>query len=212
MRKEAEATMGRRELLVRTAPACALACLGLDRLPGGLGAAVLKASAQETHRFDTPTEMSISLRDLMRRQNRNLFGFIETLREEIGDPEVIRLLNIDSEKIGVMQGEAQKQSFPDTSFETFVAQFRPPNFAELLTHEVVEDTDDSFELEVTECLIASVFREAGLGGDIGHAAVCNMDYHWPPAFNPLIKMERSKTLMEGHDCCNHRYMKVAETP
>jgi hypothetical protein len=209
MRKEAGATIGRRELLVRTAPTCAMACLGLEKIPG-LAAAIKGGPWQETHKFDVPTEMSVSPRDLMRRQNRNLFGFIETLREEIGDQEVIRLLNIDSEKIGVMQGEAQKQSFPDTSFKTFVAQFRPPNYTEMLTHEVVEDTDDTFELKVTECLIASVFREAGLGGDIGHAAVCNMDYHWPPAFNPSIKMERSKTLMEGHDCCNHRYMKVAD--
>jgi hypothetical protein len=209
MKIEPKPTMGRRELLVRTAPACALACLGVDRLPGLTGA-VAEATGQETHKFDVPMDMSVSTRDLLRRQNRNLFGFIRTLREEIGDAETIRLLNIDSEKIGVMQGEAQKQSFPDTSFKTFVAQFRPPNFAEMLTHDVVKDTEDTFELEVTECIIASVFREAGLGGDIGHAAVCNMDYHWPPAFNPSIKMERSKTLMEGDDCCNHRYVEVAD--
>lgn len=209
MKNGSKATIGRRELFVRTAPACALACLGLDRVPG-LAAAVSVASSQETHRFDVPRDMSLSTRDLLRRQNRSLFGFINTLREEIGDPEVIRLLKIDSKKIGEMQGEAQKESFPDTTFKTFVAQFRPPNFSEMLTHEIVTDTDDTFELNVTECVIASVFRESGLGGDIGHAAVCNMDYYWPPAFNPLIKMERSKTLMEGDDHCNHRYMKVAD--
>jgi len=26
------------------------------------------------------------------------------------------------------------------------------------------------------------------------------------AFNPKLKMIRSKTLMQGHDCCNHRYV------
>ena len=43
-------------------------------------------------------------------------------------------------------------------------------------------------------------------GEIGHAAVCNMDYYWPPAFNPDLIMERDKTLMQGHDHCNHRYI------
>ena len=38
------------------------------------------------------------------------------------------------------------------------------------------------------------------------AALCNMDYSWPTAFNPKFKMERDKTLMQGHDCCNHRYV------
>ena len=92
------------------------------------------------------------------------------------------------------------------SFETFVAQFRPPRYERTLTHEVVVDTEDTFELRVTECVIAEVFIQAGMGGEIGHAAVCNMDYAWPPAFNPAIRMERSKTLMQGHDCCNHRYL------
>ena len=62
------------------------------------------------------------------------------------------------------------------------------------------------EAVVTECCIAETFQAAGLGGAIGHAAVCNMDYTWPVAFNPDFKMERTKTLMQGHDCCNHRYI------
>jgi hypothetical protein len=77
---------------------------------------------------------------------------------------------------------------------------------ESLTGEVVEDTEGVFELRVTECLWEAVFREAGLAGEIGHAAVCNMDYSWPPAFDPAFKMERTKTLMRGQDCCNHRYI------
>jgi len=59
---------------------------------------------------------------------------------------------------------------------------------------------------VTECLLATVFREAGLGGEIGHATVCNMDYAWPQAFNKSFKMERTKTLMQGDKICNHRYI------
>ena len=63
---------------------------------------------------------------------------------------------------------------------------------------------------VTECVWAATYRDAGLGGEIGHAAVCHMDYSWPPAFNSSIKMERSKTLMQGHECCNHRYIWTGE--
>jgi hypothetical protein len=48
-----------------------------------------------------------------------------------------------------------------------------------------------------------------MGGEIGHAALCNMDYYWPPAFNKDFKMERTKTLMQGHDCCDHRYIDTA---
>jgi hypothetical protein len=36
--------------------------------------------------------------------------------------------------------------------------------------------------------------------------VCNMDFAWPRAFDPSFRMERTKTLMQGDDHCNHRYI------
>jgi len=141
---------------------------------------------------------------------RGLFQLIRTLQKEMDEGEVIRLLNLNSEEIGRQQGLAHAQSVPDTSFENFVSTFRQMASGGSLTGEVVEDTEKVFEMKVTECLGATVFHEADLGGEIGHATVCNMDYTWPPAFNPDFKMERTKTLMQGHDCCNHRYIDTSE--
>ena len=84
-----------------------------------------------------------------------------------------------------------------------------PAAANTLTIEITEDTEKAFELRVTECVWANVFRDAGLGGRVGQAAVCIMDYVWPPAFNENFKMERTKTLMQGDDHCNHRYLDTA---
>ena len=39
----------------------------------------------------------------------------------------------------------------------------------------------------------------------GYATVCFADFALPEGFNPKIKLVRDKTLMQGHDCCNHRY-------
>jgi len=195
----------RRGLLTRTVPACAAACLGLGRFPvlAGLGQT---PTPQGQHKFDVPEDISLSPRQRAQMMNRGLIQFVRLLRNELGEPELIRLLRLMSEDIGRQVGTRQAQNSPDTSFQTFVQVFRPPNFASSLTHEVVEDTEKVFGLEVTECISAEVVRSAGLGGEIGHAAVCNMDYYWPPAFNPNFKMERTKTLMQGHDICNHRYI------
>ena len=207
MKTSAEKPLARRDLLVRTVPACAMACIGMGRAPA-LAAALFDLSEQEVHKFDVRKEREVSVRDLARMSNRGFIGLIKTLKEELGTPAAIRLLNTNSDKIGRELGETQAEMLPDTSFQTFVAQFRPPAFSEELTHQVVVDTEDVFELRVTECIWASVFREEGVAGKIGHAAVCNMDYAWPTAFNPTIRMERTKTLMQGHDCCNHRYRRV----
>ena len=201
-------TIDRRGLITRTVPACAAACLGLGRFPGlaGLGTA---STRQEQHKFDVPEDVSMSPRQRAQVMYRGLTPFVQLLRNEVGESEVIRLLNLMSADVGRQVGTRQAQSSPDTSFQTFVQVFRPPNYATSLTHEVVEDTEKVFALEVRECISAEVLQSVGLGGEIGHAIVCNMDYYWPTAFNPDFKMERTKTLMQGHDICNHRYINTA---
>ena len=208
MKKVAEASIGRRELLVKTAPACAMACLGLGRVPG-LAGALTGLPCQEVHKFDKKLDREVSSREMANLMYRGVFQIIHTLREELNDEEVIRLLNLSSDEIGRQQAERHAQSVPDTSFENFVSAFRQMASGPSLTGEVIEDTEKVFEMRVTECLGATVFQEAGLAGEIGHAAVCNMDYTWPPAFNPDFKMERTKTLMQGDEYCNHRYINTA---
>lgn len=211
-----ERTVGRRELLTRTVPACAMACLGLGGVDGLLAADGLPEgpgtdrSRQEVHKFDAKRAQELSSMDLTRMQNRAFMDFIKVLRPEIGDGELIRILRLGSAEMGRRIGEMAGERAPDRTFRTFTAQFRPPRFADTLTHEVVEDTDDAFAIRVTECVWAAVFREAGLAGEIGNAAICNMDYHTPVAFNPNIRMERDRTLMQGHDHCNHRYVLETE--
>ena len=42
--------------------------------------------------------------------------------------------------------------------------------------------------------------------DLGYACVCHADFGLPVGINPKLKLIRTKTLMQGHDCCNHRYV------
>ena len=209
MKKAAAASLGRRELLVKTMPACAMACLGLGRVPD-LAGAVSGLPCQEVHKFDKQMNRELTNKQFAQVMNRGTFQMIRTLQKDLGDDEAVRLLNLNSDEIGRQQGKTHAESVPDTSFENFVSVFRQMANGDFLTGEVVEDTETVFEMKVTECLSATVYKEAGFEGDLGHAAVCNMDYTWPPAFNPDFKMERTKTLMQGHDCCNHRYMNTAD--
>ena len=198
-------SLGRRELLTRAAPACAITCLGLSGMPTILGEGIA-AETQEQHKFDVRRQINVSRKERWHMNWDKFIDLVRTLRTQMGDEELIPFLNMYSEAWGRRLGEGQAERFSNTRFGTFVNQFRPPRYAEALTHEVVEDTDTVFELRVTECINATCFREEGLGGDIGHACVCNMDYAWPMAFNPRMRMERTKTLMRGDDCCNHRYL------
>lgn len=209
MTEQLMTSVDRRHLLMQVMPACGMACLF-----SGLAVADEKTDkaekvAQGKHKFEVEFEQTTTTLREVSRQNRNFILFIKTLQKELDEDELVRLLDICSAGFGRQAGAQQAKNSPDTTFQTFTAIFRPPRFEKSLTHEIVTDTDKVFELKVTECVWAKVFRDAGLGGRVGHAAVCNMDYDWPQAFNPAFKMERTKTLMEGHDCCNHRYINTA---
>jgi hypothetical protein len=41
--------------------------------------------------------------------------------------------------------------------------------------------------------------------DLGVQFFCNEDAFIVEGYNPAIKFHRTKTLMEGDDCCDHRY-------
>jgi hypothetical protein len=203
MTEQLMADFDRRRFLTQVMPACSLACLWA----GGVEAASPGATSEdEQHKFEVEADLKMSSLQRVSMQNRNFIDFIKTLQTELDEEELIRLLEVYSAGVGKRVGEGQAKRSPDTSFQTFVATFRPPRYANALTHEVVKDSDKVFEIRVTECVWAKVFRDAGLGGRVGQAAICNMDYYWPTAFNKNIKMERDKTLMRGDDYCNHRYV------
>jgi hypothetical protein len=103
--------------------------------------------------------------------------------------------------------ERRGASLPDRSLATLAAFFKNPSpFLEhALTKEVVEDSERAFEIRVTECLWAKTFREAD-AAEVGHRCICRPDFTMAHAFNPDIELVRDRTLMQGHDCCNHRYV------
>jgi len=209
MTEQLMTALDRRQLLTRVMPMCSLACLCGSWVGAGDAEKMDTTSSEGVHKFEVEFDQKTNMLRQVTEQNSRFIRFIKNLQTELGEEELIRLLKIDSAEYGRWVGKYQAENSPDTTFKTFVSNFRPPNYDKSLTLEITEDTPKVFQLRVTECVWAKVFRDAGLGGQVGHAAVCNMDYYWPPAFNPDFKMERDKTLMRGDDCCNHRYMDTA---
>jgi predicted ArsR family transcriptional regulator len=196
--------LDRRSFVTRVMPVCSLACLAVGS-PGARDASDRDQDA-DLHKFDIPFEQTMTQRQRIGQQYDALIRFIKSLQSQMSEDELVRLLEAYSADYGREVGKLHASQTPDTTFASFVANFRPPNYKDTLTLEIVEDTDTVFQLRVTECVWARVFQDAGLGGRIGFATVCNMDFTWPQAFNERFRMERDKTLMQGHDQCNHRYV------
>jgi hypothetical protein len=187
-------------------PACAAGCFGCG-LPGALAASGRESAFLEAeHMFDNEFDRKLTFRQFFANQYRAYIGLAKALTQDLGEDKTIELLKKYTAKRMLRRGQTQAKRAPDNNFSTYVAMFRgSEGYKNTLTKEVVEDTDTVFELKVTECIWASTFLDAD-AGDIGYAGVCYGDYAWAEGFNSQIEMVRDKTLMQGHDCCNHRYI------
>lgn len=74
-----------------------------------------------------------------------------------------------------------------------------------LTSHTIESTAKSYEMKVTECLWAQTFREVN-AADLGFATICHADEAIAAAFDPRLKLTRTKTLMNGDDRCHFRWV------
>jgi hypothetical protein len=70
--------------------------------------------------------------------------------------------------------------------------------------QVVERTPTSLKFKVTRCPLAERMRQLD-AAELGFAYHCAYDIGFCQGLNPAIKFTRTKTLMQGHDCCDHAY-------
>jgi hypothetical protein len=68
--------------------------------------------------------------------------------------------------------------------------------------ELVEATQHRYSHKVTRCLYADLWKEHGKP-EIGYQIHCRTDMAWwdRPAWNPNVRFEQPKTLMQGDDYC-----------
>ncbi len=131
---------------------------------------------------------------------------MKNLANEIGKDEFIKTLKKARSELGKKEGQDMAKSLGKNDPAALAAAMKENDlYNNVLTYDIVEETNKALELNITECLWAKTFREAD-AADIGYTGVCHGDYAFAPAFNPEMKMIRTKTLMQGHDCCNHRFV------
>jgi hypothetical protein len=143
-----------------------------------------------------------------------VFGFafqkfipvLQGLAKEFGEDHFLQVLKKVASECALKAGQDAARQLSSNDLAAFKAAGEPGHFGKhVFTLEMVEDTPQAFEVRVTECLYAKTFREMG-AAELGYSLICHRDYADCQGFNPKITMTRSKTLMQGDDCCNHRFV------
>lgn len=195
----------RRDFLSAALPLGILGCLGCPKISEHLLAgSEVRQSLQEKAKQDS----GMTLEEVYNFAYRE--GFIplaKRLAAKMGEEQFMELLGEAAMEGGREAGAAYAAAAPNNDLSTFAQSMRTPApfIDRALTFEIVEDSSNAFEVKIAECLWARTFREAD-AADIGYACICHPDYAMAEGFNPSMRMVRTKTLMQGHDCCNHRWV------
>ncbi len=90
------------------------------------------------------------------------------------------------------------------NFRDFLAWIKKtygsPYWSHVLTY-TLKEAPQEYWFTCTECLNAKVFRDMN-AADLGYIMLCNTDFAATPAFHPKLRLRRTKTLMQGDECCN----------
>jgi len=200
--------LSRRHFITRVLPACSLVSLGASSSLLGFPYPNAKSLQEAKHKFDEEIPMKFTNRQLATTLfTRDYIPFLKLMSEELGEERLIKLLKEHTAEKSLETGKRMAKQFGGNDFPTLKKIFDPESAAvnNTLTFTVTENAEKVYELNVTECLMASVFLKAN-AGEFGWASVCYGDYAMAKGFNPKISLVRDKTLMQGHACCNHRYL------
>lgn len=73
-----------------------------------------------------------------------------------------------------------------------------------LTLKMLKENETTLFFDVTHCEYAQMYVRMGIE-DIGFILSCNRDFSFMEGFNPQIELKRTKTIMEGAECCDFRF-------
>jgi len=73
------------------------------------------------------------------------------------------------------------------------------------TCQTIADGPDRVTYLVTECIWAKVMKELD-ATELGRVTMCDIDFDSASVYHPRIELDRTKTLMNGDECCDFTYI------
>ncbi len=142
-------------------------------------------------------------------EGRVLVPFIEVCREKLGEEVTRDLVSAFIRKASVEDGAKSAARFgADMAGLRRIAEEVWGGRGGGLELQMLEQSDDRLDFNVTRCRYAEMYREWGLS-DLGFQLQCSRDHAMLEGFNDGLELERSQTIMQGAACCDFRFRKKA---
>ncbi len=135
----------------------------------------------------------------------------EEMAKELGAERAGSILKSAIVRNAIAQGKAyadtRTESTSLSSFHELLAQWKAGGALEV---EMLHESAQKIDYNITRCRFAEMYREMGLA-DIGHILSCGRDGTFCTGYDPKIKLERTRTIMQGASHCDFRYTYEQDT-
>ena len=149
--------------------------------------------------------MGIPLIEQVKIQAQVLVPLVRTLQAELGEERANALVRKALASLYRQFGEAWWQAQSARGFgEKLGKSFEKFAAGNALDYEVVKETSDAFELNVTGCRYAKFYQEIG-APELGFLLTCGADFPFAEGFGGEVEFTRTQTIMQGADHCDFRY-------
>jgi hypothetical protein len=138
--------------------------------------------------------------EFQKRQVRDRMVLFEKLIAKYGKGIIVDVEKSTIEETRKRLAEADLEKRDLDSVKAFLWD----QLGEGFTFSCIEDSPTRLEYKVTRCFLAEEVAKYGMP-ELGAAFYCAWDVGFCQGLNPNIVFKRTKTLMRGDACCNHRY-------
>lgn len=139
---------------------------------------------------------------LAREYTRWTISLLDGLKARLGHQVVTALDDMIAQDT-LQEWEQKAAQEPGNTIEDLIRLLWEPLRAQGFEF-TIERREDGVQMHCTRCPLADRAKAIG-GAEWMVHLYCGTDPHMAAGFNPQMGFRRTKTLMEGHDCCDHFY-------
>jgi len=138
----------------------------------------------------------------------DMAGLLRAFKEEYGETAYDVAVRHLGEKAIVEWGKKAEEHGSNTIAD-FIKLLWEPLKGNVVDYSVTE-SEEGFQIICTRCTYSEMAKRNGITDECYYLD-CATDPYKAKGFNPKIGFKRNKTLIEGHNCCNHFYY-MNDTP
>ena len=127
---------------------------------------------------------------------------IRALKERFGD-EVYQIVSKQNGEKALVEWKSIAEKIGTNSIEDLIKCLWEPLKNEGWDYEINE-TEKGIQMKCTRCGLYDLAKYCGITEEAFYM-FCGNDPYITEGFNPNIGLKMTKTLMQGHDCCDHFY-------